>query len=85
MENMIAIAVPEAAACPSSVRGYRSVSARVTTLSWRSRMSATGRTVVGAGAGSSRTTVAPKPANDLRHTFVDLHQGSRSRTRCRLS
>ena len=78
MKNMITFAVSDAAACPSSVVGYRSASARVAPASWRLPM---GATAVGVTA---RTSVAPTLGTDLRHTFVDLFHGSRSRTRCRL-
>jgi hypothetical protein len=81
MENMITFAVSEAAAYPSSVVGYRSASARVALRSWRACMGITGTGLT----VTTRTSVAPNLATDLRHTFVDPHHGSRSRTRCRLS
>jgi hypothetical protein len=81
MKNMITFAASEAAASPSSVVGYRSASARVAPQSWRLRWGITGTGI----AVTTRTSVTPNLGTDLRHTFVDPHHGSRSRTRCRLS
>jgi hypothetical protein len=90
MKNMITFAASEAAAYPSSVVGARSASARVAVRSWRRCTGTTGGAgstgITGTGiAVTTRTSVAPNLATGLRHTFVDPHHGSRSRTRCRLS
>jgi hypothetical protein len=93
MENMIMFAATEAAASPSFVPGYRSASARAVLSSWRARVAVDGLGVAVATAGitgtgtgvTTRKSVAPNLGTDLRHTFDDPHQGSRSRTRCRLS